>query len=405
MSTQFNPAPLAAEYGFNFDEIIDRRGSDSVKWNMEWLADDMLSMFLADQDFRSAPAIIEALQVRAAQGTFGYALPDPALKSAIAAWLRREQGWAVEPEQIIMQSGVNTAYELACQMLLGPGDGVLVQTPLYGPILAVASRAERLQQAAPLAMLREGSLVRYEIDFDILRAAITPESQLIILCNPHNPTGEVFSRADLERIGEICLEHDLIIISDEIHAPVLLGGAKHIPIASLAPEISARTITLQSPSKAFNLPGLAFSFAVVQDAALRERYQAFLGGRLPHTNAFGLVAALAAYRDSDAWLQANLDYLTENRDFACDYWNDCLPQLGVTRPAGTYLQWLDFGWLPLPEGITPQQFFAEEARVSVSGGWFGAGDAGFVRLTFATPRAILQDGLERMRAAVVRLLA
>ena len=405
MTSQLSPSPLAAEYGFNFDEIIDRRASDSVKWNMEWIADDMLSMFLADQDFRSSPAIVQALQARAAQGTFGYALPDPALKPAIAAWLEREQGWAVAPEQIIMQSGVNSAYELACQMLLGPGDGVLVQTPLYGPILATAARADRRLQEAPLAQIREGQQVRYEIDFDALRAAITPESKLIILCNPHNPTGEVFSRADLEQMGEICLEHDLIIISDEIHAPVLLGGARHTPIASLSPEISAQTITLQSPSKAFNLPGLAFSFAVVQDDRLRELYQAFLGGRLPHTNAFGLTAGLAAYRDSDEWLAANLAYLTENRDFAFDFMTDCLPQLSMTRPAGTYMQWLDFGWLPLPEGKTAQDFFAEEARVLVSGGWFGAGDEGFVRLTFATPRAILQDGLERMRAAVERLLA
>lgn len=397
--------PLAAEYGFDFDEIIDRRASDSVKWNMDWIAEDMLSMFLADQDFRSAPAIIAALQARAAQGTFGYALPDPALKPTIAEWLLREQGWVVEPEQILLQSGVNSAYEVACQMMLLPGSGVLVQTPLYGPILATAGRAGRRQQAAPLAPLREGALIRYEMDFDALRAAITPDTRMIILCNPQNPTGEVFSREDLEQVGEICLEHDLLIISDEIHAPVLFDSARHIPIASIAPELRARTITLQSPSKAFNLPGLAFSFAVVQDEVLRLRYEAFLQGRLPHANAFGLVAALAAYRDSGDWLAANLAYLSENRDFAFDYLSDCLPQVSMTRPAGTYMQWLDFGWLPLPEETPPQQFFADEARVSLSGGWFGAGDEGFVRLTFATPRTILQDGLERMRAAVERLLA
>ncbi len=405
MMSPLSHASLAAEYGFNFDEILDRRASDSVKWNMDWIADDMLSMFLADQDFRSSPAIIEALQLRAAQGTFGYSLPDPALKPAIAAWLQHEQDWAVAPEQIIMQSGVNSAYEMACQMLLTAGDGVLVQTPLYGPILAAAARAGRQLQEAPLALVREGTLVRYEVDLDALRAAITPESKLLLLCNPHNPTGEVFSRADLEQIGEICLEHDLILISDEIHAPVLLGGAEHIPIASIAPAISQRTITLQSPSKAFNLPGLACSFAVVQDDDLRAQYEAFQGERLPHVNAFGLAAALAAYRDSADWLAANLAYLTENRDFTYDFLIDCLPQMRLTRPAGTYLQWLDFGWLPLAEGSTPQQFFAEEGRVSLSGGWFGAGDEGFVRLTFATPRAILQDGLERMRAAVERLLA
>ena len=331
-------------------------------------------------------------------------LPDPALKPAIAEWLRREQGWAVAPEQILLQAGVNSAYEVACQMLLAPGDGLLVQTPLYGPILAAAARADRQLQAAPLAQLREGALVRYEMDFDALHAAITPATRMIIICNPHNPTGEVFSRADLERLGELCLEHDLMIISDEIHAPVLLDEARHTPIASLSPALSARTITLQSPSKAFNLPGLSFSFAVVQDDDLRARYQAFLGGRLPHANAFGMVAGLAAYRDSGEWLAANLAYLRENRDFAFDYMSDCLPQIGLTRPAGTYMQWLDFGWLPLPEETSPQQFFADEARVSVSGGWFGPGDAGFVRLTFATPRAILQDGLERMRAAVEKLL-
>ncbi len=396
--------PLAAEYGFDFDEILDRRASDSVKWNANWIAADMLSMFLADQDFRSAPAIIEALRARAAQGTFGYVLPDPALKPAIAEWLRREQGWAVAPEQILLQAGVNSAYEVACQMLLAPGDGLLVQTPLYGPILAAAARADRQLQAAPLAQLREGALVRYEMDFDALHAAITPATRMIIICNPHNPTGEVFSRADLERLGELCLEHDLMIISDEIHAPVLLDEARHTPIASLSPALSARTITLQSPSKAFNLPGLSFSFAVVQDDDLRARYETFLGGRLPHANVFGMVAGLAAYRDSGEWLAANLAYLRENRDFAFDYLSDCLPQIGLTRPAGTYMQWLDFGWLPLPEETSPQQFFADEARVSVSGGWFGPGDAGFVRLTFATPRAILQDGLERMRAAVERLL-
>ena len=397
--------PLAAEYGFDFDEVLDRRASDSVKWNVDWIADDMLSMFLADQDFCSAPAITAALQERAAQACFGYALPNPALKPSIAAWLAREQGWHLEPEQILLQSGVNSAYEVACQMLLQEGDGVLVQTPLYGPILAAAGRSGRQLQAAPLAGRREGALLRYEMDIDALKAAITPTTRLIILCNPHNPTGEVFSRATLERLGDFCLEHDLWIISDEIHAPVLLGEARHTPIASLSPELSARTITLQSPSKAFNLPGLAFSFAVVTDEGLRERYEQFVSGRLPHVNAFGMVAALAAYRDSDAWLVANLEYLRANRDFTFEYWSDFLSPIGLTRPAGTYMQWFDFSWLPLREGLPPHQFFADEARVSLSGGWFGAGDEGFVRLTIATPRSILQEGLERMRAAVERLLA
>ena len=397
--------PLAAEHGFAFDEILDRRHSDSMKWNAPGLAEDMLPMFLADQDFRSAPAIVAALQARAAQGTFGYALPDAALKPTIAEWLRREQGWTVAEDQILFQSGVNSAYEVACQMMLQPGDGVLAQTPLYGPILATTERAGRRPQVAPLAPRRQGALLCYEMDFDALQAAITPETRMIILCNPHNPTGEVFAREELERLGELCLAHDLLIISDEIHAPVLFDGARHTPIANLAPELRERTITLQSPSKAFNLPGLSFSFAVVQDEVLRLRYQAFQGGRLPHTNAFGLAAALAAYRDSQDWLSANLAYLRENRDFAFDYLSDCLPQLSLTRPAGTYMLWLDFGWLPLPDGQKPHEFSAEKARVSLSGGWFGAGDAGFVRLTFATPRAILQDGLERMRAAVEGLLS
>ncbi|HOG46970.1 MAG TPA: PatB family C-S lyase [Anaerolineae bacterium] len=380
---------------YDFDGLIDRRGTDSVKWRL--FGDDVLPMWVADMDFRSPEPVIRALCERVEHGIFGYGVEPPELREVLVQRLARLYGWAVPPEAIVFLPGVVVGLRAACRAVAAPGDGVLVQTPVYPPIWH-AWRDTGLSRHE-MALTR-GSDGRYTIDFEALERAIDERTRIFVLCNPHNPVGRVFSAQELERMAEICLRHDVVICSDEIHGDLILSGYRHRPIASLAPEIAARAITLMAPSKTFNIAGLHCAFAVITDAGLRECFCAGQAGLVEHPSILDYAAALAAYRDGQPWLDELLPYLEANRDYLLEYVRTRLPGVSVGRPEGTYLAWLDCREAGIAGNV--HEFFLQRARVAVNdGATFGPGGEGFVRLNFGCPRATLTEGLERMRAALL----
>lgn len=379
----------------DFDQIIDRRHSESVKWN--WFDEEVLPMWVADMDFRSPEPVIAALQARVAHGVFGYGWPPDGLKEAIQSHLTRRHTWKVQEEEINLISGVVTGFNHAIYSLTEPGDKVLIQTPVYPPFLAAPGQAGRERVVNPLVRMPDG---KYGIDFNDFEAKAASGVKLFILCSPHNPVGRVFTREELTRMAEICLAHDVLICSDEIHADLVFSGVKHIPIASLSPEISANTVTYFAPSKTFNVAGLSTSVYVAQSEKLRETLLHSMQMLLGHPNIFGTQAALAAYRDSQDWLDEALVYLEANRDYLVDFVQSELPGVSIWKPEGTFLAWLDCQDLDLP--VSPQKFFLEQAKVGLNDGAdFGEGGEGFVRLNFGCPRALLAEGLVRMKKALV----
>ncbi len=384
----------------NWDQLIDRRNTGSMKWgNYE---QDVIPMWVADMDFRSPEPVIQALHERVEHGVFGYTAPPAELAAVICERLARLYRWNVTPEQIVYFPGVVSTLNVICRAFGQPGDGVLVQVPVYPPFLSAPLNHGLILQTAELTpRVREHTLC-YETDYDAFEAAITPQTRLFILCHPHNPIGRELEPAQLAQLAEICLRHNVLFVSDEIHGDLMLGGKQHIPPASLAPEIAERCITLMAPSKTFNLPGLGCSFAVVPQPEWRQRLARASEGIIPLINALGFTAALAAYREGGDWLAALLEYLTANRDFMVNYISDHLPSLRTTVPEATYLAWLDCRDAGLPS--SPYEFFLQKARVALSdGAAFGPGGQGFVRLNFGCPRAQLAEALERMARAMSAL--
>ena len=386
---------------YDFDRIIDRRHSDSEKWNR--YPEDVLPLWVADMDFRAPEPVIRALHEYVDRGLFGYAhgAPDE-LREVIVERLLRLYGWRVSPEALVFVTGVVVGYDQACHALLGPDDALLIQTPVYPPFLNAAKWAGAQSQEMELTRGPDG---RYFVDLDRFERAIADRTRAFLLCNPHNPVGRVFTPAELSAMAEICLRHDVYIISDEIHGDLIYSGHRHTPIASLAPEIEARTITVMAPSKTYNIPGLGCAVAVIPNPELRKQYQNAHRGLSGHVNNLGYVAALAAYRDGQPWLDACLRYLEANRDFLYRYVEANLPGITMSPMEGTYLAWLDCRNAGLPADMPPGKFFLEKARVALNeGATFGKGGAGFVRLNFGCPRATLEEALERMRSAISRSL-
>jgi cystathionine beta-lyase len=375
-------------------DAIDRWSSDSVKWGA--YGPDVLPLWVADMDFRSPSAVLDALVERVDHGVFGYGKEPRQLAEAIAARLAHLYAWQVSANDIVFLPGVVPGLYLSCRALTEAGERVVVQTPVYPPIRRAPVDSAR--SCVEVGFLR-GENGQYTIDWDVLGRALDADAKLFILCNPHNPLGRVFSRGELERMAEYCLRRDVVICSDEIHCDLVFGGHRHVPIASLAPEVAQRTITFMAPSKTYNLAGLDCSFAVIQNAELRSRFQKARRGLVPHVNILGLAAALAAYRDGQTWLEEVLAYLTANRDAVVDLVRDQLSGVRVTAPEGTYLAWLDCR--RSAAAGQPYQFFLTRAKVALSDGMtFGPGGEGHVRLNFGCRRAVLLEALARMRRAL-----
>ncbi len=380
---------------YDFDELIDRRPTESVKWRL--FGDGVLPMWVADMDFRSPEPVMRALSERVEHGIFGYGMEPPELREALVERLARLYKWAVPPEAIVFLPGVVVGFRVACRAVAAPGDGVLVQTPVYPPIFRAWRDTGLQRQEMELIRSRDGD---YTVDMDAFERAVDERTRVFILCNPHNPVGRVFRRDELERMAEICLRRDVVICSDEIHCDLVFSGQGHEPIASLAPEIAARSVTLMAPSKTFNIAGLQCAFAVIPDAELRQGFCAAQAGLVEHPSILSYVAGLAAYRDGQPWLDALLPYLEANRDYLVDYVRARMPAVGVGRPEGTYLAWLDCRHAGIPGN--PQKFFLERARVAMNDGADFGGE-GFVRLNFGCPRSVLAEALRRMEGALSAL--
>jgi putative C-S lyase len=368
---------------FDFDAPVERGGSWSTRWE-RYAGRDVIPLWVADSDFRAPPAVLAALAARAAHGVFGYTTPPQALREAIVERMQRRHAWRVEPSWIVFLPGVVPGLYLAARKLV-PEDGhVLVPTPVYQHLKRAAQLA-RAHTDLPL-VLRQG---RWVFDQEQMKAALRPHSRLFFLCNPQNPGGTVFRRDELERLAG--LTRDLIIVSDEIHCDLVLdAGKRHVPIASLAPEVSRRTVTLMSASKTFNFPAAGCAWAIIEDPALRRVFAADIEAHvLPSPSVFGYEATLAALRQGDAWLEAQLAYLRGNRDLV-----ERSLGLPMAHVEATYLAWIDCAAL---DANDPQQLFLDHGVAVSPGAQFGA--PRFVRLNFATQRARLEEALRRMRAA------
>ena len=377
---------------FDFDEIIERRDTNSGKWLSH--PPDVLPMFVADMDFKSPPAVARALQAFAARGVFGYPLigadhlsQSPGLREVVIERMRRRYGWEVAPEAVLFVPGVYTGFNLAAAAFSAPGGEVLVQTPAYPPILSAPAEAGLARRDAPLVQDANG---RYSVDLDDFAARVGPNTKLFLLCNPHNPVGRVFRQAELEQMAEVCLRHGVPICSDEIHSEIIYPGQRHIPIASLAPEIAQNTITLISPSKTFNLAGLQCAIAIIPNPELREAYLAPRHGLVPWVTAMGLLAAETAYREGGEWLAELLAYLEVNRGAVARFVAEKLPGVRLSPPEATYLAWLDCRATGLAD---PCGVFLEQGRVACgSGSSFGPGGDGFVRSDVRLPAADAAGG-------------
>lgn len=380
---------------YDFDHAPVRRDTDSLKWHRYGAA---LPLWVADMDFTTPEPVLAALQARIAHGVFGYGAPPVQLSETLCARLATLYGWTVTADDIVYLPGLVCGLNVVCRAVGEPGDAVLVQTPVYPPFLSAPGHQERRLLTAELdAEQRDGQLY-YRFDDAAFAAAIDPGTRLFMLCHPHNPIGRSFSVSELQRLAAICERHDLIVCSDEIHGDLLLDGRRHVPFATLAPEIAQRCITLMAPSKTFNIAGLGASFAIIQNPSLRRRFQQAMHGIVPDVNILALHAALAAYRHGADWLDELRVYLAANRDFMLDFVKRHLPGVCSTAPEATYLAWLDCRGAGLEHA---QAFFLQQAGVALNdGATFGPGGAGFVRLNFGCPRSTLAEGLERMRSAL-----
>jgi cystathionine beta-lyase len=385
----------------DFDEVLSRRHSESFKWRT--YPEDVLPLFVADMDFKSPAPVARALQQYIEDGVFGYprglhshdVRELPTLAEIVAERMQQRYGWKITAEDVVYIPGVVPGLNLACHAVNEHAGGVLVQPPVYPPILGAPIHAHLTRQESELR--HEGDF-RYGIDWDSFEAAIRPDTRMFILCNPHNPVGRVFTKDELMRLAEICLRKNVLICADEIHSDLVFSGHPHVPIASMDREIAQDSITFIAPSKTFNLAGLQCAFAIIPNAELRRRFQTAREGLTPWVNAAGIIGAQAAYCECQGWLDELLVYLEANRNFLRDFVEKKMPSVKLTVPEGTYLAWLDFRNLGREN---PYQYVLDHAHVALSDGVaFGRGGKGFLRLNFACPRVTLSEALARIHSVL-----
>jgi cystathionine beta-lyase len=375
---------------FNFDSLVDRQGTASLKWD-RYKGRDIIPLWVADMDFASPPAVLDALHERVDHGVFGYTTPPEALVATVQAMLKKQYGWKIEPEWLAWLPGLVCGLNVACRAVGKTGEGVFTFTPIYPPFMTAPTLSGRSLVTAPLQLHGD----RWQMDLDRMERVITPTTRLLLLCNPHNPAGRVWSQTELEAVAALAERHDLIICSDEIHAGLVLDEDKrHIPIAMLSAEVARRTITLNAPSKTYNIPGLGCSFAVISDQRLRQDFRAAMDGIVPHVNLLGFAATQAAYQHGEPWRRDLLAYLRRNRDLVLQR-VAAMPGLHCTPVEATYLAWID----ATQTGIEQPAHFFEQAGVGLSDG-AAFGLPGFVRLNFGCRRALLAEGLQRMQTAL-----
>ncbi len=381
---------------FNFDTPPDRRGTDSQKWQ-RYAGRDVLPMWVADMDFEAAPVIVEALQRRVSHGIFGYARPLQSTVDAVVADLATRHRWKIDPSWIVWLPGLVCGLNVSVLAFSDAGDEVLSLSPVYPPFVSAPKNAGRVAKSVPIVLNAYEQI--WDIDWRALEGAITDRTKILFLCHPHNPLARVWTREELSRAADFCTRFDLVLVSDEIHCDLLLQpGAVHEPLCVAAPAAAARAVTLMSPSKTYNLPGLGTSFAIIPDSALRARFVRAAAGIVPEVNVLGYTACEAAYGGAGPWREALIDYLRSNRDYLTEFLRREIPDIVIEAPVeATYLAWLNVKGLSLP---SPVKHF-EAHGVGLSDGVpFGARPGTHLRINFGCPRSTLAEALMRMKASL-----
>lgn len=381
---------------YNFDEIIDRHGTSCNKWEYN-IPEDVVPMWVADMDFAAAPEIREAMQKRLDHPVYGYTHHSKELKDAIVSWVGRRYHWDIQSEWLGFSPGVVPALVMSLLSLTTPGDRIVIMTPVYHPFYSSIEENGRVIINHQLDCDENG---RYSINFERLEAQIDNRCKAIMMCNPHNPAGRVWTKEELLEVAKIAERHELYIISDEIHADFVYGGKHHTPMASVSEYAMEHTITAFAPSKTFNVAGLCQSYVVIPNKKLYNAYDATYNAFDLGDNIFGMTALTAAYTQGEDWLTEMLQYLEANRDFTVEYIRENIPEISVWSPEGTYLLWLDCSKLNL-ENDELNQFFLEKAKVKMNPGYrFGAQCSTYMRLNIGCPRAQLQEALARIEKAI-----
>ena len=387
---------------YNFDEVIDRKNTDSMKWSASYLerhfgSADCVPLWVADMDFRTAQPVIDAVTERAGHGIYGYALPGDEFYEAVIKWQKRRNGWEVKKEWIVFSPGVVPALWHIVRTFCSPGEKVILQSPVYYPFYKVIE--DNGCQVINNRLINNGG--RYEMNFEELeRQAEDSSVKMMILCSPHNPVGRVWTKEELRRVSEICFANDVLLVSDEIHSDLVFRPNVHTPAASLSEELMMNTITCMAPSKTFNLAGVQVSDVIVPDRRLRRKLAGSLKSAGVMPNVFGLAAQTAAYNEGEEWLEQLLEYLAGNLDVMENFITSELPEVKSRRPEGTYLAWLDFSGY----GFTTEELqnrMKNKAGVALDDGYiFGDGGEPCQRINFACPRSVLIKAMERLRKGV-----
>ncbi|PAD36140.1 MalY/PatB family protein [Terribacillus saccharophilus] len=380
----------------NFETVHDRRKTRSVKWdNLTALygGEDVLPMWVADMDFQSPRAVIDALKNRAEHGIYGYTITDASISKTVSNWVEKRHGWRIKPSWLLYSPGVVTSLHMAIQTFTEPGEQVVIQTPVYAPFYSVVTAHDRKIVENPL--LEENGT--YQMDFEHLETCFREGAKTMILCNPHNPVGRVWMKEELKRLVNLCQTYDVLLLSDEIHADLIHEGYQHIPIASLSEDMSKRTITFLSPSKTFNLAGLQVSYSIVEQEDMRKQLQETFSKQGFHMlNTMAVAAMEAAYTDGEEWLDGLLDILAVNRKLTEEALADT-PLIQLAPLEGTYLMWLDCRQMKL-EQKELMDFFAQKAKLGFNDGvQFGEAGTGFVRMNIACPPETMRDALDRLK--------
>ena len=382
---------------YNFDEIIPRRGTNSYKWDSARDA-DILPMWVADMDFRTAPPVVEALRKRVEHGIFGYVRVPDAYYAAVTNWFARRHDWQIEKEWIIYTTGVVPALSAVIKALTVPGDKVMVQTPVYNCFFSSIRNNGCGMIANPL-IYRNGT---YQIDFaDLEQKAADPSVTVLLLCNPHNPAGRVWTKQELTRIGDICIRNNVWVVADEIHCELVFPGHTYIPFASISQEFLMHSVTCNSPSKAFNLAGLQIANIISANTDIRMKIDKAINiNEVCDVNPFGVEALMAAYTDGEEWLEELKQYLFGNYNYLRAYFEEYLPEFPVSMLEGTYLVWVDCSVLNQSSDEIVKTLLEKEKLWVNEGSLYGEAGEGFIRINIACPRQQLIEGLNRLRRAL-----
>ena len=388
---------------YNFDEIIKRENTNSFKFDLRhkfFGTHDVYPMWVADMDFKTPSFVIDALKKRLEHEILAYSFQPEGFRTSVVNWMKKRHGWEIKPGWISYSPGVVPSLNIAVTAFTQPGDKVIVQPPVYFPFFQAVKNNNRILVDNPLQL----SKGRYFMDFDDLKKKIDSKTKLLLLCNPHNPAGNVWKKEELEELTDICIKNDILIISDEIHSDIVYKPNKHIPTASLSSETANQTITLMSPSKTFNIAGLFTSMVIISNPVLQKKFdKLFNDFHMSQGHIFGSIAHEAAYSKGEEWLEELLTYLKGNIDFLTEYLNNYIPEINVISPEATYLVWLDCRKLGLNKDEL-RTFFIEKAQLGLSeGAIFGTNGDGFQRINIACPRSIVEQSLQKLNKAVEKL--